>query len=242
MQYAPGHCLLIPKASGSASMLDLSAEAAAQVLRDVPRLARSAPAPMLPPPPPPPTPPIRPSQRSGPRRAVAKATGCDGVHVWQNNGPAARQEVFHGPTVHVFPRHHGDDISSMMASRQPLPDAEAEQMAAKIRAALEEDEEPPLRAVGGPAPEGERPSREAVDRPRPAYDPGNIFLKIISGDAPSFKVMETEHAVAFLDAFPVWPGHCLIIPKAPGYASMLDLPVEAAEQVLREVPRLARCA
>ena len=75
------------------------------------------------------------------RRAVAKATGCDGVNVWQNNGPAARQEVFHGPTVHVFPRHHDDDISSMMASRQALPDAEAEQMAAKIRAALEEDEE-----------------------------------------------------------------------------------------------------
>jgi hypothetical protein len=38
----------------------------------------------------------------------------------------------------------------------------------------------------------------------------------------------------------VWPGHCLIIPKAPGYASMLDLPATAAEQLLREVPRLAR--
>ena len=60
-------------------MLDLSAEAAAQLLRDVPRLARSAPGPLSSPhsfPPPP-----HRTQRAtpGPRRAVAKATGCDGV-------------------------------------------------------------------------------------------------------------------------------------------------------------------
>ena len=61
-----------------------------------------------------------------------------------------------------------------------------------------------------------------------------------SNEAPAHKVFETDHAMGFLDAFPVWPGHCLIIPKAPGYASMLDLPQEAAEQVLKEVPRLAR--
>jgi histidine triad (HIT) family protein len=87
--YCPGHCLLVPKAVGYASMLDLPQQAAEQVLREVPRLAR----------------------------AVAKATGCDGVNVWQNNGPAARQEVFH-LSVHIFPRSHGDDMAAMMAKRQ----------------------------------------------------------------------------------------------------------------------------
>ena len=207
--YCPGHCLLVPKAAGYASMLDLPQKAAEQVLREGPRLAR----------------------------AVAKATGCDGVNVWQNNGPAARQEVFH-LSVHIFPRSHGDDMAAMMAKRQPLPREQSDAIAGRIRQALATDEEP---SVGGnDSLAGERPSRTDVDRPRPHYDPGNVFLKIINGEAPSYQVLETEHVLGFLDAFPVWPGHCLIIPKTAGYASMLDLPQKAAEQVLREVPRLAR--
>ena len=103
------------------------------------------------------------------------------------------------------------------------------------------DEEPPVGGTpGNDSLAGQRPSRTDVDRPRPHYDPGNVFLKIISGEAPSYQVLETEHVLGFLDAFPVWPGHCLIIPKTAGYASMLDLPQQAAEHVLREVPRLAR--
>ena len=35
----------------------------------------------------------------------------------------------------------------------------------------------------------------------------------MAGDAPAVKVYETEHALAFLDAFPIAAGHCLIIPK-----------------------------
>ena len=45
----------------------------------------------------------------------------------------------------------------------------------------------------------------SVATPRPAYDPGNAFLPILSGEAPAHKVLETEHSVGFLDAFPVRP-------------------------------------
>ena len=45
----------------------------------------------------------------------------------------------------------------------------------------------------------------SVATPRPAYDPDNAFLPILSGEAPAHKVLETEHSVGFLDAFPVRP-------------------------------------
>lgn len=47
-----------------------------------------------------------------------------------------------------------------------------------------------------------------------AFDPENVFLKIIEGQIPSFKIFETEHALAILDAFPLVAGHALLLPKA----------------------------
>ncbi|OWZ19472.1 hypothetical protein PHMEG_0006287 [Phytophthora megakarya] len=72
------------------------------------------------------------------------------------------------------------------------------------------------------------------------YDPENIFLKIIKGDIPSFKLFETEHVVAILDAFPLVPGHALLLPKAPGFATVLDMTPEVAANVFKELPRLAK--
>jgi len=40
-----------------------------------------------------------------------------------------------------------------------------------------------------------------------------IFCKIVSGDAPSFKVAEDDLTYSFMDIFPVAPGHTLIITK-----------------------------
>lgn len=37
--------------------------------------------------------------------------------------------------------------------------------------------------------------------------------QIIRGEIPSYKLLETEHAVAFLDAFPMREGHVLLVPK-----------------------------
>ncbi|KAG2126433.1 HIT-like domain-containing protein [Suillus cothurnatus] len=43
--------------------------------------------------------------------------------------------------------------------------------------------------------------------------PNCIFCKIITGEAPSFKVYETNYSLAFLAKPPVSHGHTLIIPK-----------------------------
>ena len=46
-----------------------------------------------------------------------------------------------------------------------------------------------------------------------AYDDDNIFAKILRGEAPAFRVYETDHALAFMDIMPQVPGHTLVIPK-----------------------------
>ena len=46
-----------------------------------------------------------------------------------------------------------------------------------------------------------------------SYDSDNIFAKILRGEAPAFKVTETEETLAFMDVMPQVPGHTLVIPK-----------------------------
>jgi len=40
-----------------------------------------------------------------------------------------------------------------------------------------------------------------------------IFSKIIKGEIPSYKIAENEKFFAFLDIFPLVPGHTLVVPK-----------------------------
>jgi histidine triad (HIT) family protein len=40
-----------------------------------------------------------------------------------------------------------------------------------------------------------------------------IFSKIIAGEIPSYKIAEDEYFYAFLDIFPLVPGHVLVVPK-----------------------------
>ncbi|MBP1721331.1 MAG: histidine triad nucleotide-binding protein, partial [Deltaproteobacteria bacterium] len=40
-----------------------------------------------------------------------------------------------------------------------------------------------------------------------------IFCKIISGEIPASKVLETDKILAFSDIHPVAPVHVLIVPK-----------------------------
>ena len=72
------------------------------------------------------------------------------------------------------------------------------------------------------------------------YDPENIFSKILDGKVPSYKVFETEHSLAFLDAFPMVPGHSLLIPKVKGYATLDEMPAEEAGKFLADLPRLVQ--
>ena len=57
----------------------------------------------------------------------------------------------------------------------------------------------------------------------PAYDPSNIFAKILRGELPCYKVYEDDKALAFLDIMPRAPGHTLVLPKAPA-RNILDVP------------------
>lgn len=48
-----------------------------------------------------------------------------------------------------------------------------------------------------------------------AYDETNIFARILRGEIPCAKVLETEHSLAFNDIRPQAPVHVLVIPKGP---------------------------
>ena len=56
----------------------------------------------------------------------------------------------------------------------------------------------------------------------PAYDPNNIFSKILRGEMPCYKIYEDDKVLAFLDIMPRAPGHTLVIPKAPA-RNILDV-------------------
>jgi histidine triad (HIT) family protein len=41
----------------------------------------------------------------------------------------------------------------------------------------------------------------------------SIFSKIVKGEIPAYKILEDDKFLAFLDVFPLVPGHTLVIPK-----------------------------
>jgi histidine triad (HIT) family protein len=45
------------------------------------------------------------------------------------------------------------------------------------------------------------------------FDENCVFCKVVRAD-DGFRVFEDEHTIAFLDHRPLFPGHCLLIPKA----------------------------
>jgi histidine triad (HIT) family protein len=73
----------------------------------------------------------------------------------------------------------------------------------------------------------------------PAYDPNNIFAKIIRGEMPAHKVYEDERSMAFLDIMPRAPGHTLVIPKAPA-RNLLDIKSDDLSYVMYIVQRIAQ--
>ena len=54
------------------------------------------------------------------------------------------------------------------------------------------------------------------------FDPSCSFCKIARHD-DSFRVFEDEHTIALLDHRPLFPGHCLLIPRIH-FATIQDLP------------------
>ena len=70
-------------------------------------------------------------------------------------------------------------------------------------------------------------------------DEVTIFDQILSGEIPCHKLYEDERVLAFLDVFPLSPGHCLVIPKERR-AYLHELSDETAAAIGRVLPRLAR--
>ncbi len=64
-----------------------------------------------------------------------------------------------------------------------------------------------------------------------AYDPENIFAKILRGEIPCKKVYEDDWALAFHDINPLMPVHVLVIPKGP-YVSLDDFSAKASADEL----------
>ncbi|MDH7489835.1 MAG: HIT family protein [Anaerolineae bacterium] len=101
-----GHTLVVPK-THAADAFEIDPEDAAAAMRTAVKVAR----------------------------AVKAAFGCDGVNIFQSNGPAAGQTVFHFH-IHVLPRWTGD--RSIALRREYFAgDADLQRAAERIRKAIE---------------------------------------------------------------------------------------------------------
>ena len=71
-----------------------------------------------------------------------------------------------------------------------------------------------------------------------AYDPNNVFARILRGEIPCKKVHEDEHTLAFHDIQPQAPVHVLVIPKG-SYVSWDDFAATASDAEMAALVRAA---
>src|SRR5215472_15351164 len=71
-----------------------------------------------------------------------------------------------------------------------------------------------------------------------AYDPSNIFARILRGELPSIKVFEDPKTLAFMDIMPATEGHTLVIPKEEA-ETIFDLSPEGAAGLILATKRIA---
>lgn len=69
-----------------------------------------------------------------------------------------------------------------------------------------------------------------------AYDPQNIFAKILRGEIPNSTVLETEHSLAFRDIAPQAPDHVLVIPKG-AYVTYDEFALHASDAEIIDFTR-----
>ncbi|MBJ3774074.1 HIT family protein [Acuticoccus mangrovi] len=72
-----------------------------------------------------------------------------------------------------------------------------------------------------------------------AYDPDNIFAKILRGELPSETVYEDEKTRVIMDIMPRVPGHCLVLPKAAS-RNILDIDPSDLTACVHTVQRMAK--
>jgi histidine triad (HIT) family protein len=72
-----------------------------------------------------------------------------------------------------------------------------------------------------------------------AYDPSNVFAKILRKELPCVKVYEDEATLAFMDIMPAVEGHTLVITKEPAQ-DILDLSPDGAAALIRTTQKVAK--
>ena len=75
----------------------------------------------------------------------------------------------------------------------------------------------------------------------PAYDPSNIFAKILRDELPCYKIYEDDKALAFLDIMPRAAGHALVLPKAPA-RNILDVSPDDLAHVIKVAQKIAKAS
>ena len=71
-----------------------------------------------------------------------------------------------------------------------------------------------------------------------AYDPNNVFARILRGELPKIAIYEDELTLAFLDIMPATEGHTLVIPKENA-ETIFDLSPEGAAATIRTTKTVA---
>ena len=71
-----------------------------------------------------------------------------------------------------------------------------------------------------------------------AYDPSNIFARIIRGEIPAHKVYEDADVLVMMDIFPQSKGHTLVIPKAAS-RNLYDADPAVLASAIAQVQRVA---
>lgn len=71
------------------------------------------------------------------------------------------------------------------------------------------------------------------------YDSGNIFARILAGEAKSHRVYDDEHVLAIMDVMPRADGHTLVLPRTQA-VDFLDLPGDTVPGVFAATQRLSR--
>ncbi len=67
---------------------------------------------------------------------------------------------------------------------------------------------------------------------------GCLFCQVIAGEAPAHRVLDEPEAVAFLDVRPLFPGHCLLVPR-DHHETLGDLPETLVGDLFTIARRLA---
>ncbi len=71
-----------------------------------------------------------------------------------------------------------------------------------------------------------------------AYDPSNIFAKILKGEIPCHKLYEDDDTLVFLDIMPRSEGHALVVTKEKA-RDLFDISPEALAKLMAVVKKLA---